>query len=193
MDIDIKGKLSGLQIAEKIKHLEIPIIFVTSFADDEHFDQAITIPNSTYVTKPVDEYTIKGAIALLLQSSHSIHTTPKSDVTGIKVEGGHLFLKRKEEFYSIEKSDIIYIESSHVYCKTITKSSGEFLNRLTLNEYAALLNDKTFIKPHRSYLINMKNITKVNMNENYIILEEHNVPISRNAKKDLKNILTIIS
>ena len=40
MDIDIKGNLSGTQIGQKIKHLNIPIIFITSFDNKERYEDA---------------------------------------------------------------------------------------------------------------------------------------------------------
>jgi len=192
MDIDIKGKLSGLQIAEKIKHLHIPVVFVTSHADDENFNLANDIPNSTYITKPVAEYTLKSAINLLMKISHSIITNSSKN-PDFKIENGSMYLKKKEDFYKINADDIQYVESNDVYCKTVTTNNEEFLNRITLSEYIKILDDSRFIRPHRSYLINSANITKVNLNDNAIIMGKNIIPISRNAKKEIKNHLTLIT
>jgi len=192
MDIDIKGKLSGLQIAAKIKHLHIPIIFITSFADDKIFNQANDIPNSTYITKPVAEYTLKSAINLLLKITHSIVTSSSNSIE-YRIEDGQLFLKKKDDFCKIKTDNIQFIESNGVYCKTITLNEEEFLNRITISEYIELLNDPKFIRPHRSFLVNSANITKVNLSENSIILGKHSIPISRKAKKEIKKFLTMIS
>ena len=35
MDINIKGKLNGIEIAKKINHLNIPILYITSFNDEK--------------------------------------------------------------------------------------------------------------------------------------------------------------
>ena len=191
MDIDIKGKLSGLQIAEKIKHLHIPVIFVTSHADEEHFVKANDIPNSTFITKPVAEYTLKSAINLLMKISHSIITTSSSPE--FRVENGNIYLKKKEDFIKIESKEIQYVESNDVYCKTVTVDDTEFLNRISLTEYIDLLGDDKFVRPHRSFLVNSANITKVNLNDNAIIMGKHIIPISRNAKKEIKNYLTLIT
>ena len=110
-----------------------------------------------------------------------------------KVEAEILYLKKKDDFYAIKQGDIVYIESNHVYCKTVTKSNGEYLNIISLNEYNSLLNDSRFIRPHRSYLANVNHITKVNMNENVLVMGQENVPISRSAKKEMKSLLNLIS
>ena len=67
MDIDIKGKFGVIDIAEKVEHLKMPIIFITSYADDENYDKAANIDYTTYIIKPIDQYTLKSAINLLLK------------------------------------------------------------------------------------------------------------------------------
>lgn len=191
MDIDIKGKLSGIDIADKIRHLKIPIIFITSFNNDEQYTKASSIENSTYIIKPVDQFTLKGAISLLMKYSLGSFSSQKHEELHLKE--GALYLKRKNDFHRVEINDILYIESSRVYCKTITKKNDEFLNRISLNEYSLLLNCPNFIKPHRSFLVNSNRITKVNLNENVIIIDEHNVPISRSAKNELKDFFKLIN
>jgi len=191
MDIDIKGKLSGIDIADKISHLRIPIIFITSFANDDHYNKASSIENSTYIIKPVDQFTLKGAINLLMK--YSINPVRSIKNQELQFKEGALYLKRKNDFHRVEINDILYIESSRVYCKTITAQNEEFLNRISLNEYSLLLKSPNFIKPHRSFLVNSKRISKVNLNENVIIINEHNIPISRNAKSDLKDFFKLIN
>ena len=138
MDINIKGKLSGIDIAEKMSHLTIPTIFITSLADEEHFNKASKIENSTYVTKPVSQYSLKAAINLIIKYSLNPVTINRT-LVDVKYQEGDLYLKKKDDFYRIAFEDILFVKSSHVYCKTITKSQGEFINRLSLNEYAVFL------------------------------------------------------
>lgn len=192
MDIDIKGKLSGLDIAEKISHLKIPIIFITSFANDEHYDKAESIFYSTYIIKPVDKYTLKAAINLLMRSSYK--TLKSSTTTDFNFKNGDLYLKSKNDFYRIEIGDIIIIESDRVYCKTILINANRYHNRISLQEYSKHLNTPNFIKPHRSYIININHIKKVNIAENTIIMKnDFKVPISRSAKNDIKSIMKMIN
>ena len=192
MDIDIKGKLSGLEIAEKVAHLNIPILFITSFADEDHYNLGSKIPNSTYLTKPVDEFTIRSAVNLLTKISYSLLTS-KDTSSDFKVESNILYLKKNENFFAIKQEDILLIESNSVYCRTITVSNENYLNRMSLNEYANILSSENFIRPHRSYIINVNHITRVSMNENLITLGDHKVPLSRAAKKEFKSIFHMFS
>ncbi len=85
------------------------------------------------------------------------------------------------------------IESNNVYCRTLTISGEEYLNRMSLADYTNILKSEAFIRPHRSYIVNVNHITKVNMNENIILIGNHNVPLSRAAKKEFKSIFHMFS
>lgn len=190
MDIEIVGDLSGIDIAEKVSHLGIPVIFLTTYANDEYFEKAAKIPNSTYIIKPADQYTLKGAINLLMMYTSSPITYNYSDE--LQLRDGAVYLKKKNDFQRVNVHDILYVESSKVYCKTYISDGQEFLNRITLSNYASIINSPNFIRPHRSFLVNTKNITKVNISENVIMIGEHNIPISRKSKNELKEYFKLI-
>ena len=182
MDIELSGKISGLDIAKRIEHLNIPIIFITSFANGECFNAAKEISNTTYIVKPVEKYSLMSAINLLF--SKMIYIQSSSDH---HVKGDSIFLKKKDNFVRIQIDEILLVEANRVYCKTITIDGLEFLNRISLNDYASLLSNFDFIKPHRSYLVNCKRVTSVNLNDNLLIIDRNlSVPISRSSKNDLK-------
>jgi len=190
MDIDIKGKLSGIDIAEKVSHLKIPIIFITSFANDEHFDKAENINYSTYIIKPVDLYTLKAAINLMMKT---IHNTISSKIADYNFEKGDLYLKKKNDFYRIDTDEIILIESDRVYSTTTLIDEKVYHNRISLQEYSDYLNSSNFIKPHRSFIINTNHIKKINLSENIIIMTNSSqVPISRTVKNDIKSLMKLV-
>ncbi len=191
MDIDIKGKLSGIDIAEKIDHLKIPIIFLTSFNDEEHYDKTSSILNSTYIVKPADTFTIKSAIKLLMKVSYRVSLKVNNN-SEVQVRENDIYLRKNDDYFRINKSHIVYVKADRVYCNTVLVDGTSFLNRISLNEYFDLLNSQSFIKPHRSYIVNKERISKLNLNENVIVIEDHNIPISRSAKLELKELLTII-
>jgi len=53
MDIHIKGDIDGIQTTEKINEtMDIPVIFVTAYADDETVKRAIKTRSHSYLVKP---------------------------------------------------------------------------------------------------------------------------------------------
>jgi len=56
LDIKLKGKSDGIITAEKLRNdYNIPVIFLTAFADDETVERAIKTSPYGYIIKPVDE------------------------------------------------------------------------------------------------------------------------------------------
>ncbi|HUU27714.1 MAG TPA: ATP-binding protein [archaeon] len=67
MDIVMPGKLDGINAAERIKQeLDIPVIFLTAFADDSLIDRAKRAEPLGYILKPYQENEIKAVIELSL-------------------------------------------------------------------------------------------------------------------------------
>jgi two-component system, response regulator PdtaR len=67
MDIVMPGKLNGIEAAETVTgELDIPVIFVTSYADDTIIEKAKQVRPYGYIVKPFNELEIKAAIEVAL-------------------------------------------------------------------------------------------------------------------------------
>ncbi len=56
MDISLRGKIDGIETAEKLKdHFDIPIIFLTAFNDSKTINRAKLIEPYGYIIKPFEE------------------------------------------------------------------------------------------------------------------------------------------
>lgn len=67
MDISLSGKINGLKAAETIlKFKKIPIIFLTSHAEEEIIGQASSLAPFGYLIKPVKIFELKAAIDIAL-------------------------------------------------------------------------------------------------------------------------------
>lgn len=56
MDIHIKGSLDGIQTTEKINEFsDVPVIFLTAYADDETVSRALKTRSHSYLVKPVNQ------------------------------------------------------------------------------------------------------------------------------------------
>ena len=67
LDIDIKGKFNGIEVAEKISHLEIPVIFITGFDDPQIHLKAKAVGPHAYLLKPFNILTLETAIDTALK------------------------------------------------------------------------------------------------------------------------------
>ena len=68
MDIQLKGQLDGIQAAEQIHaNLDIPVIYLTAYADDETLQRAKVTEPFGYIVKPFDERDLHAAIEIALR------------------------------------------------------------------------------------------------------------------------------
>ena len=67
MDIVMPGKMNGIEAAKIItKELDIPVVFVTAYADDAIIEKAKSARPYGYIVKPFNELEIKAAIEVAL-------------------------------------------------------------------------------------------------------------------------------
>jgi YesN/AraC family two-component response regulator len=68
MDIMLKGKIDGVEAADTIrKKYDIPIVFVSSFSDEESVIRAGKVSDYGYLVKPFDKDQIKEVIEAALK------------------------------------------------------------------------------------------------------------------------------
>src|SRR4030042_6000904 len=67
MDIVMPGKMNGIEAAKKItEELDIPVVFVTSYADDAIIEKAKHVRPYGYIVKPFNELVIKATVEVAL-------------------------------------------------------------------------------------------------------------------------------
>jgi CheY-like chemotaxis protein/DNA-binding PadR family transcriptional regulator len=88
MDIVMPGKMNGIEAARIITdELDIPVVFVTSYADDAIIEKAKNVRPYGYIVKPFNELEIKAAIEVALfrkaaeQQEYKTRTSAKEPVS----------------------------------------------------------------------------------------------------------------
>ena len=70
MDIKLKGKLDGIDAAERIRdHQGIPTVFLTSYSDERTLARAKAIAPLSYLLKPITERDLHIAVEIALERS----------------------------------------------------------------------------------------------------------------------------
>ena len=87
MDIVMPGKLNGIEAAKTIAGMDIPVVFVTSYADDTIIEKAKQVGPYGYIVKPFNELEIKAAIEVALfrktaeqELRKAAHETPEKRI-----------------------------------------------------------------------------------------------------------------
>jgi two-component system, response regulator PdtaR len=72
MDIVMPGKIDGIEAAKTITEVQdIPVVFVTSYVDDQIIEKAKAVKPYGYIVKPFNGFEIKAAIEVALFRKHA--------------------------------------------------------------------------------------------------------------------------
>jgi PAS domain S-box-containing protein len=109
MDIHIKGSLDGIQTTEKINEFsDVPVIYLTAYADDETVSRAIKTRSHSYLVKPVNQRELYSNIEF------AIYKRRLKDRAGTSQENLELFLTNLREagFVMDLKNRIVFSNSA---------------------------------------------------------------------------------
>ncbi len=101
-----------------------------------------------------------------------------------KTEAGddYFFIKCGSKYEKIHLEDILYVEGMQNYV-TIYTSKGKYLTLLNLKDLEQHLNNQSFIRVHKSYIVSISRIEGIEGNE--IFIQSHRIPISRNYREQV--------
>ncbi|WP_367391123.1 LytR/AlgR family response regulator transcription factor [Lewinella sp. LCG006] len=101
-----------------------------------------------------------------------------------------LFLKRKGVYEKVAISDIMFLQVSGDYVSCCLKTEELFIIRISLNKLSELLAPFGFMRIHRSFLIQLSLIESISFQEDFITISRHQIPINRNSKRKLGELIT---
>lgn len=159
--LDIKmPDISGIELATLIPK-ETMIIFTTAYS--EHAVKSFELDALDYLLKPFN-------LSRFLKACQKAQEW-KTLKTG---NAGFIFVKTGYEQVKINFSDLLYCEASGNYV-TFHLPKEKILSRMTLSETEKLL-PSSFIKTHRSFVINPECVSKVERHQ--VTLGGKQVPVS---------------
>ncbi len=179
--LDIKmPKLTGIEL---LKTLRKPPKTIITTAYREYALDGYDLDIVDYLLKPITFDRFLKAIERFLRSSNkTISSVPNSS------EEKFIYLKSGTKFFKLITSDILYIESVKDYIKVFTKQK-ELLSKYKIGDLEEELTGKGFIRVHRSFIVNTKNITAVTAND--IEIGHIEIPIGSSYKEYVFKTLNI--
>jgi two-component system, response regulator PdtaR len=196
MDINIKGKLDGIETAKALKKIiEVPIIFLTAFSQNEYVNRAKEVNPAAYLVKPFNTNSLYTSIQIAIHNFAVLRTNPAAikpiEVTPGKPESSTklpilffnncFFVKNNYRFTKIAVADLLYAESDNNYIKLVTRTA-KILLRVSLQHFAESIQHQHLVRVHRGFVVNIQNIDSFNDEE--ITVGKHQVPIGRAYKED---------
>ena len=199
MDIMIKGTMTGIDVAEVIKkEYNIPVIFLTAYADESTLAKAKITEPYGYILKPFKEIDLHSTIEMAIYKHKKDSEVQKErDFLYSLVENKDeaakdiLFVKSNSRLVKVNLKDIFYVEALKDYV-VINTQYTRYTIHSTMKDIEKKLNNGDFIRVHRSFIVR---IDKINSIENQtVVLEESKkvIPVGGSYREDLLSKLNMI-
>jgi DNA-binding LytR/AlgR family response regulator len=197
MDIMLKGKLNGIETAHIIREsLDVPIIYLTAYADESTLSKAKITEPYGYIIKPFQEIDLHTSIEMALYK-HGKELEKKKEVEMLfsAIESGDkegvLFVRSKSSLVKIKADDIIFVEALKDYVSIFTPKA-KYVIHSTMKDIEKKLPSGAFLRVHRSYIVRLDKIASIE--HTFLTMEntEKQVPIGGNYKEALFNKIKTI-
>ncbi|MFO0356311.1 MAG: LytR/AlgR family response regulator transcription factor [Sphingobacteriaceae bacterium] len=181
--LDIKmPSLTGLDL---LKTLQNPpkVILTTAFSEfgAESYEYGIT----DYLLKPIPfERFLKAVNKILIAQYTPLATTQTEEKAE---EPTFMFFKADKKIHKYYFTDILFVEGSGNYVKIHTLNEKPLMVLDKLTELQDKLPKKQFIRVHKSFIINVSHIQKIE--GNMIKIEDKVIPISATFKPNLEGLI----
>jgi two-component system LytT family response regulator len=184
-------KISGFEMLELVED-KPAVIFTTAF--DEYAIKAFEVNAVDYLLKPIDKGRFDAAIKKLPgKLNQKDNTEAVLDAAALSpAQNNRVVVKKDGVIKIIPTSDINYLEADDDYVKLNTVD-GVFYKNKTMTYFEQTLDHAQFIRIHRSYIINLAQVTKIELKEkdSYIVLLKSDIwlPVSKTGYTKLKAAL----
>jgi two-component system LytT family response regulator len=187
-------KINGFEMLELID-TKPSVIFITAY--DSYAIKAFEANALDYLLKPVPEERFREAV--LKWKSKVVPMAPLVDnvlntMAATAAQQNRVVVKTGNKVKIIPVHDIYYLEADDDYVK-VTTAEGSFLKNKTMNFYEQSLDPQLFVRVHRSYIVQINQITKIEpyQKETHLAILRNGtqIPVSKTGYTKLKSLLGI--
>lgn len=186
LDIQMPGK-TGLDLLAEINDRFFQIIFVT--AHNEYILKALQFSAADYLLKPVDEDRLVEAVKRASaktnagkpaeQESVLLHNIAKAD----NPSEMRLCLPTLKGFIVVKLEDIVYCEAERSYTLFHLAGKKSVLVSKPLFDYENLLQTASFLRIHKSFMINLLHVKEYQRGEGGIVVMSDGAEIEVSRRK----------
>jgi len=188
-------KINGFEMLELLDSTP-SVIFTTAF--DEYAIKAFEANAIDYLLKPFSKERFDLAIQKWNDkkgtSSEKNIQSLLENTTKQPDERNRIVVKNGSDIRIVPMADVMYIEAYDDYVKIFTKDTY-YLKKKTMNYYEQVLDSSKFFRTHRSFIINLQELTKIEPLEKntYVVFLKNGkkIPLSRTGYSKLKETLGV--
>jgi two-component system LytT family response regulator len=187
-------KITGFEMLELVEQPPA-VIFTTAY--DEYAIKAFEAHAIDYLLKPFSKERFDKAIQKFLEQQNIINKKPVPEnlllaASQSSTQNQRIVVKNGNKIKIIPVKDVLYLEAADDFVKIHTVESS-FLKNKTMNFFEQTLDAQQFARCHRSYIINVQQVTRIDPNEKdnhlAILKSGQKIPVSRNGYAKLREVL----
>jgi two-component system, LytTR family, response regulator len=185
-------KINGFEMLELLDQPPA-VIFTTAF--DEYAIKAFEAHAIDYLLKPFNPERFDKAIQKWKEQATIAQKNTNELLETASLSPGQsqrIVVKTGSKIKIIPVQDVYFLEAADDYVKVHTHE-GSFLKNKTMNHFEKTLDAQQFVRSHRSYIVNVQQITRIDPYEkdNHIAILKSGgrVPVSRNGYIRLRTVL----
>lgn len=180
-------KITGFELLELLD--EPPaVIFTTAF--DQYALKAFDAQAVDYLLKPFSQDRFRQAIERFLSTQEK--EIDSSGIQDMAEKSNRLVVRVKNEIKIIPVAEVMYFEAQDDYI-AIHTDSGQFLKKMTMKSLEDSLSQDQFARIHRSYMLNLNQITRIEPYErdSYLVFLKNGekLPVSKTGYARLRQVL----
>lgn len=161
LDIELKGELTGIDLAAALSNYDIPFIFLTSVQDLNTYYKAKETRPLKNLAKPIDLVNLRNA----LLDVELLASAQKSDIPAPKAEIMHFFTDKDGVRKRVETDNIVYLHSARSYCDVYFTDHTRITFSTAMGNVAKKLNHPDLVQISRFHYINKNHIQQIRGNE----------------------------
>ena len=176
LDINLEGDVDGVMLAQDIREqFGIPFVYLTSNADNLTINRVKRTQPAGFILKPFNEKDLKSNIEIALFSK------AKSDNPRQQI-ADEFFVKSGSSLVKVQVDEVMFVKADDNYSRIFTKEKS-FIVSSSLKNIAEKLPEKTFMRIHRSFIVNIRAIDKIK--ESNLFVGTHSLPVGRKYQEEL--------
>jgi len=166
LDIQMPG-MSGLELSKRLSPKQ-KVIFTTAFSN--YAIEGFKVDAVDYLLKPFDIEEFKKAV---LKAEDWFN---RENIVGVS----SFFVKTEYHLERIQFDDLLIAESDRDYVKLFLQNKSEISTLMTLKDLEEHLPSSRFMRIHRSFIVNLNKIDRVERNQ--VIIGSHRITIADTYK-----------
>jgi two-component system LytT family response regulator len=197
LDVEMPMK-NGFQFLTEVEEPSFDIIFTTAY--NQYAIQAIRFSALDYLLKPVDPDELQAAVQRHLEKRESkqqqnvLYNNLVENINKKEVKDFKIAVPSAEGFYFFMIDDIIRLEAYSSYTHIHLVNKRPFIASKTLKHFEDMLEEFSFIRTHKSHLINPRHVTRISSDNEFVLLTDGSqVEVSRRKKEEVQKRLNLRS